>query len=215
MGQNIANREIQLTIQGQTVSSNFGTIDAAQYNMEQLIHAGIHSSLILSKLTTLAPAEEQLLQQLATLSQQAYLQLKEHPNFVDYLMHASPLRYYADTNIGSRPAKRGAGGKLTLKDLRAIPFVGSWSQLKQNVTGYYGLGTALEALERDDPAAFAGLQRGVRGWRFLTYALSNIESNLASRDTALMRDYAALVTDREVRESFLARILDGLVGKPR
>lgn len=147
MGQNIANREIQLTIQGQTVSSNFGTIDAAQYNMEQLIHAGIHSSLLLSKLSTLDAAEEHLLHQLATLSQQAYLLLKEHPNFVDYLMHASPLRYYADTNIGSRPAKRGSSGKLTLKDLRAIPFVGSWSQLKQNVTGYYGLGTALQKMK--------------------------------------------------------------------
>jgi phosphoenolpyruvate carboxylase len=73
--------------------------------------------------------------------------LKSHPYFLDYLCHASPLRFYAETNIGSRPAKRGASGKLSLQDLRAIPFVGAWSQMKQNVTGYYGVGTALKIME--------------------------------------------------------------------
>ena len=147
MGQNIANQEIQLTIQGQTVSSNFGIIDAAQFNMEQLVHAGISNSLQTSRLTTFEPAEEALLDELGALSRDAYLQLKNHPNFVDYLSHASPLRFYAATNIGSRPAKRGGSAKLSLKDLRAIPYVGSWAQLKQNLTGYYGLGSALKAME--------------------------------------------------------------------
>ena len=59
---------------------------------------------------------------------------------MDYLIHISPLKFYGETNIGSRPAKRGASGKINLEDLRAIPFVGAWSQLKQNVTGYYGVG---------------------------------------------------------------------------
>jgi phosphoenolpyruvate carboxylase len=56
------------------------------------------------------------------------------------------MRFYAQANIGSRPAKRGQG-ELTLNDLRAIPFVGAWSQIKQNVPGFYGVGSALEALE--------------------------------------------------------------------
>jgi phosphoenolpyruvate carboxylase len=59
----------------------------------------------------------------------------------------SPLRFYAETNIGSRPAKRGVGSRLSLKELRAIPFVGAWSQLKQNLTGYYGVGSAFRAME--------------------------------------------------------------------
>jgi phosphoenolpyruvate carboxylase len=63
------------------------------------------------------------------------------------LLHVSPLRFYAETNIGSRPTKRGSGAKLSLQDLRAIPFVGAWSQLKQNVTGYYGVGSALKKME--------------------------------------------------------------------
>ncbi len=147
MGKNISSQEIQLTIQGQTVSSNFGTIDAAQYNIEQLIHAGISNELFSSKTITLQPEEEALLQQLAADSFSSYNTLKNHPYFIDYLAHVSPLRFYSETNIGSRPASRKAG-KLTLNDLRAIPFVGSWSQLKQNVTGFYGVGSALQAADK-------------------------------------------------------------------
>lgn len=144
MGQNISNKEIQLTIQGQTVSSNFGTIDAAQFNIEQLIHAGISNELFNKRPGTLEPHEEAMLQHLADDSFDSYIKLKTHPYFTDYLAHVSPLRFYSETNIGSRPASRSASGKISLKDLRAIPFVGSWSQLKQNVTGFYGVGTALQ-----------------------------------------------------------------------
>lgn len=147
MGSEIANKEIELTVQGQTVSSNFGTIDAAQFNIEQLIHAGIGNALFSNGSSTLSQQEQHLLEELAKESYSAYTALKSHPYFMDYLYHASPLRYYAETNIGSRPAKRGAGGKLTLQDLRAIPYVGAWSQMKQNVTGYYGVGSALKAME--------------------------------------------------------------------
>ncbi len=147
MGKDISNKEIQLTIQGQTVSSNFGTIDSAQYNIEQLIHAGISNALFSTKEVTLNDEEKRLIQTLADDSYKSYIELKDHPYFVEYLSHASPLRFYAETNIGSRPAKRGGSSKLSLKDLRAIPYVGAWSQLKQNVTGYYGVGTALHKLD--------------------------------------------------------------------
>ena len=148
LGKNISSKEIQLTIQGQTVSSNFGNIDSAQFNLEQLIHAGISNEILANKETNLDDDEESLIQQLADISFDSYTQLKNHPDFVDYLVHASPLRFYSDTNIGSRPAKRGASSKFSLKSLRAIPFVGAWSQLKQNVTGYFGVGTALQKLEQ-------------------------------------------------------------------
>jgi phosphoenolpyruvate carboxylase len=149
MGKNISNKEIQLTIQGQTVSSNFGTIDAAQYNIEQLIHAGISNDIFSNKSITLEKEEEILLQEMADESFNSYTTLKNHPDFMDYLIHISPLKFYSETNIGSRPAKRGGGGKINLEDLRAIPFVGAWSQLKQNVTGYYGVGAALQKMERE------------------------------------------------------------------
>lgn len=148
MGRNISNKEIQLTIQGQTVSSNFGTVDSAQFNIEQLLNAGISNGLFGTKGKTLEPAEELLLQELADESFQAYTKLKNDPGFLDYLSQISPLKFYNETNIGSRPSKRGGAARLSLKDLRAIPFVGAWSQLKQNVTGYYGVGQALQAMEQ-------------------------------------------------------------------
>ncbi|MET0242124.1 MAG: phosphoenolpyruvate carboxylase [Flavitalea sp.] len=148
MGKNISNKEIQLTVQGQTVSSNFGTIDTAQFNLEQLIHAGISNDLFTTRNVTLTEKEEDLLDELGDESFKAYTDLKKHPDFLDYLSHISPLKFYGQTNIGSRPTKRGGTAKLDLKDLRAIPYVASWSQLKQNVTGYFGLGTALEQLEK-------------------------------------------------------------------
>ncbi|WP_347160008.1 phosphoenolpyruvate carboxylase [Pontibacter chitinilyticus] len=148
MGSNIASKEIQLTIQGQTVSSNFGTPDAAQYNIEQLIHAGISNALFTARASTLSGNEEILLQQLSDVSFDAYSELKNNPNFLEYLNYASPLRYYAEANIGSRPSKRKPG-KLNLNDLRAVPYVGSWSQLKQNLPGYYGVGKAFSKFEQD------------------------------------------------------------------
>ena len=147
MGHDISNKEIQLTVQGQTVSSNFGIIEAAQFNIEQLINAGISNDLLSSKEDTLTRSEEKLLKQLSEYGYDSYIELKNHPAFVDYLAEISPLRFYSETNIGSRPTKRGKTSGLALKDLRAIPFVGAFSQLKQNVTGYYGVGTALQKVE--------------------------------------------------------------------
>jgi phosphoenolpyruvate carboxylase len=148
MGRNISNKEIQLTIQGQTVSSNFGTIDSAQYNIEQLLNAGISNDLFADDEKILSDKDEELIDELADESLQSYKILKDDPDFLNYLSQISPLKFYAETNIGSRPAKRGSSSRLSLKDLRAIPFVGAWSQLKQNVTGYYGVGTALQALDK-------------------------------------------------------------------
>jgi phosphoenolpyruvate carboxylase len=148
MGKEIANKEIQLTIQGQTISTSFGNTDAARYNMEQLLHAGITNKLFSVKEKTLTNEEELVMEELATESLQAYIDLKNHPEFMNYLSNVSPLKFYGETNIGSRPSKRGSSAKLTIKDLRAIPFVGSWSQLKQNLTGYYGVGTALQVMDK-------------------------------------------------------------------
>lgn len=173
MGKEISNQEIQLTIQGQTVSSSFGTIDSAQFNIEQLLHAGISNDLFSSRKVTLEPAEEALLEELAGVSFDAYKELKNSPDFLDYLLHVSPLRFYADTNIGSRPAKRNTSSSFTLKDLRAIPFVGAWYQLKQNVTGYYGVGAALQHL--DKAGRFAEVKRLYRESLFFKTLIDNCE----------------------------------------
>ncbi|HEX5653493.1 MAG TPA: phosphoenolpyruvate carboxylase, partial [Chitinophagaceae bacterium] len=173
MGHNISNKEIQLTIQGQTVSSNFGTVDSAQFNIEQLLNAGISNDLFSTRNITLSEKEEDLLEEMSIAGYQAYKKLKDHPYLADYLLQASPLRFYSETNIGSRPSRRGAASGLSLKDLRAVPFAGSWSQLKQNVTGYYGVGSALKEMEAR--GRFPALQKLYRESLFFKTLLDNCE----------------------------------------
>ncbi len=146
LGPTIEDKEVQITIQGQTVSSNFGTNDSSQYNLEQLISSGIKNRIDGDR-NRLSDADRATMDNLAEVSYQTYKEFKGHPMFIPYLERMSTLKYYAKTNIGSRPSKRGTSDKLVFSDLRAIPFVGSWSQLKQNVPGFYGVGTALKQYE--------------------------------------------------------------------
>jgi phosphoenolpyruvate carboxylase len=148
MGKNISSKEIQLTVQGQTISSNFGTIDSASFNIERLVSAGLSNNVLNNKNYTLEKEKEMLFKEMAANSLVTFTKLKNHPQFVSYLYNISPIKYYSDTNIASRPTKRNSTSAMSLNDLRAIPFVGAWSQLKQNVTGYYGVGTALQNLDK-------------------------------------------------------------------
>src|SRR5699024_5558909 len=81
-------------------------------------------------------------------SYKAYQVIKNDPLYLKYLNYVSPLKYYGKTNIGSRPSKRSKT-ELSLDSLRAVPFVGSWSQIKQVVPGFFGVGSALEQLEKE------------------------------------------------------------------
>ncbi|HEY0458342.1 MAG TPA: phosphoenolpyruvate carboxylase [Pyrinomonadaceae bacterium] len=202
MGKEIASDSIELTIQGQTVSSNFGTVEAAQFNIEQLIHAGVYNHLFTERAETFTENEENLMQALADASFRAYEDLKNHPRFLDYLSDVSPLKFYAETNIGSRPAKRSAEKKLTLEDLRAIPFVGAWSQLKQNVPGFYGVGSALRALEGNLEEIRALYHSNL----FFKTLLDNCEMAMQKSDfslTAFLNDHDAYGTIwRKIRDEY-------------
>ena len=138
-GGNISNKEIQLTIQGQTITSTYGTTEQFIHNCDQLVTAGISEPT-----KDISPENRDLINDLATKSYEKYMSLKSHDKFLDYLEEKSTLHYYKKAKIGSRPGKRGNKAKLELTDLRAISFVGSWSQLKQNVPGYFGIGSALQ-----------------------------------------------------------------------
>ena len=147
LGDSIESDEIQITVQGQTISSNFGTINSCQYNLEQLLSSGIANRVFNNSSSELSDEDRQTMVELAETSYQAYQDFKSHPKFLPYLEHMSTLKFYAKTNIGSRPSKRGKSKSLDFSALRAIPFVGSWSQLKQNVPGFYGVGLSLEKFE--------------------------------------------------------------------
>jgi phosphoenolpyruvate carboxylase len=146
MGKEIANDHIQLTIQGQTISSQYGSFDTAQYNIEQLINAGVVSSLDNND-DTLKPREKALIEKMAQDSHKSFVALREDPLFLKYLEKFSPINLLSQINISSRPVKRNSGTELKLEDLRAISFVTAWSQVKQNIPGFYGVGTALKAIK--------------------------------------------------------------------
>jgi phosphoenolpyruvate carboxylase len=115
--------------------------------------------------------EKQLMDNLADEGHQAYLALKNHPQFVPYLQKATPLVFFGDTNIGSRPVKRNQDQALNLDDLRAIPFVGAWAQMKQNIPGFFGVGTAIAHLT--DQGRLSDLQKLYHDSLFFRTLLGN------------------------------------------
>lgn len=149
LGDRVENAEIQVTIQGQTISANYGKQASCTYNFEQLLSAGLENHLYSDAERNLSDSQRELIEELANLGYEAYKDLKSHKKFVPYLEHVTPLKYFGMTNIGSRPLKRGKDSGLKFEDLRAIPFVGSWAQMKQNIPGFYGVGAAISALKED------------------------------------------------------------------
>ena len=147
LGSEIENQEIQLTVQGQTISSNFGTTESCRYNLENLLSAGVANQIYKNESINLSDSDKKIIDELSEIGYQKYLSFKNHPKFIPYLEQMSTLNYYSKTNIGSRPSKRNASESLDFADLRAIPFVGSWSQMKQNVPGFFGVGSALKHFE--------------------------------------------------------------------
>ena len=177
LGPTIENKEIQLTVQGQTISSNFGTQDAAQYNIEQLLSAGISNEIFSSAKNLMTKNDVKIMEDLASSSYKVYSDFKNHPKFLPYLERMSTLKYYAKTNIGSRPSKRSNSSELNFSDLRAIPFVGSWSQLKQNVPGFFGVGTALKKFE--DNGEFDKVQKFYQNSDFFQTLIGNSMMSLS------------------------------------
>ena len=184
LGPDVETREVQTTKQGQTISSNFGTSRSASYNLELLLTAGIQHRVIQPEQCRWTPAQRVLMDELAERSHAEYSALKAHPVFMEYLSTYGTLKHYGDTNIASRPTSRKQDGPLTLDDLRAIPFVGSWSQLKQNVPGFFGIGTALSSLDkegrleeaaelyRNQPLFAALLENSMQSMRKCNFALT-------------------------------------------
>lgn len=149
MGEKIANDHLQLTIQGQSISSLYGSFDTAHYNIEQLLQAGLNSTLYPRAGDTLSVENKDLINKMAEKSHERYLALRQHPLFLEYLETFTPLKLLSKINISSRPVKRNSSSKLRLEDLRMISFVTAWSQIKQGIPGFFGVGTALQNIEEE------------------------------------------------------------------
>jgi len=165
---NIEQLETQLTIQGQTISSNFGTKEMARYHIEQLYTANLENLMFPAQVED-PPAEYvPLLDQMSNIAFEAYRQLRDDDRLIAFLDEHSPLPLFDHLTIASRPVSRRATRKLELASLRAIPFVATWSVLKIQIPGFFGLGTALNALiEQGHEPDLVRLYRDSRFFRAL------------------------------------------------
>ncbi len=198
--------DLRVTEQGETIAQKYANLITATYNLELLV-AGAATTTLKHKLPS--PSFDDVhpvLDRFAKSSRAAYEGLLAADGFLTYFSEATPIDVLEQASIGSRPARRS--GKRTLSDLRAIPWVFSWNQSRHYLPGWYGIGTGLQEIRDSDPAAFALLAERASNWPFLRYALSNIESNIASVALDLMADYAALVGDAGIRERIYTRIAD-------
>jgi len=187
LAREIDDHEIQLTIQGQTISANFGTPAAATYNLEHLLSAGLAGRLFSTDGDTLNAEQEQLIDSLAQKAYESYTRLRNDPLFVSYLEEITPLKYLSEANIGSRPAKRNRGSKLKLEDLRAIPFGGAWMQMKQNILGYYGVGSALSQIILENHDNVAKISQLYQSSLLFKGLMDNAMQSLAHTNFALTR----------------------------
>jgi phosphoenolpyruvate carboxylase len=150
---------------------------------------------------------ESFMARLGDSSQAAYQQLLTADGFIEFYRQATVIDALENSRIGSRPARRTGKQGFSISDLRAIPWVFSWTQTRFYLPGWFGVGSGLAALKQEDPAGFAAFKQALPHSTFMSYVLTNVETNLASANLELMQGYAGLVEDVELREAFLGKII--------
>lgn len=189
--------DLRVTEQGEVIGQKYGTPATASYNLELLLAGTARSSLSLDSDGADDHEMTEVFEILANTSKDAYHHLVQHTGFLDYFRQATPIDVVERSTIGSRPSRRtGAAGWA---DLRAIPWVFSWSQARFFLPGWYGAGTALGRLAQDHTKLFRRLQGRLRIWPFARYVFNNLESGFASSDMEVAQWYADLVKDDSLR----------------
>ena len=140
-------------------------------------------------------------------SEAAYQKLLKTEGFIPFYREATIIDALENSRIGSRPSRRTGKKDFSLDDLRAIPWVFSWTQARFYLTGWYGVGSALNSIKQNNPADYQALKDGLKGSKFLQYALTSVETNLASANRELMIAYGDLCTDQALKERFMGIIL--------
>jgi phosphoenolpyruvate carboxylase len=200
--------DIRLTEQGETIEQKYANKINASYNLE-LLQAGTTTATLLYNRSKKKGYEfSDLMTKLAGESKAYYRQLIEHKDFLPFFSEATPIDAIESSKIGSRPARRT--GKRSLEDLRAIPWVFSWSQSRFNITSWYGIGKTFSDLMKSDKAEFERFKEGVVYDSFIRYVLTNIDTSLAATDEQIMNQYASLVRDSKVRKTMMDLILEEL-----
>lgn len=198
--------QIRLTEQGEVIGAKYGNPEVGRRNLEVLVAATLETSL---RPTGAEPTPQAFLDAMQALSDAAFAAYRalvyETPGFEQYFWESTVIAEIAGLNIGSRPASRKKGTRI--EDLRAIPWVFSWSQCRLMLPGWFGFGSAVQAfLARHGDGGLALLQRMNREWSFFATLLSNMDMVLAKSDLAIASRYAALVKDVALRDEIFGRI---------
>lgn len=201
------NGQIRITEQGEVIWSKYANPEIGRRNLETLMAATVEATLLDREGTdTEAPEYYEVMESLSAHAYAAYRRLVyETPGFTQFFREATPISEIADLNIGSRPTSRKPSGRI--EDLRAIPWVFSWSLARIMLPGWYGFGSAVEAhLAKGGDAALAQLQEMHRRWPFVQALLSNMDMLLSKSDLGIASRYAALVRDAKLREEIFGAI---------
>jgi len=192
---------IRLTEQGETISQKYANKSNAAYNLELL------AASALGKTVTDQPTDGAFhsiagtIDKLARASKKHYEAMMTEEGFIQFFRQATPIDAIEMSKIGSRPAKRT--GASTVQDLRAIPWVFSWSQARYNMTSWFGVGSALEDLRNESEEEYQKVKDALQSDAFVRYVITNVDTSLSSTDEDLMKAYAGLVDDEALREKFL------------
>ncbi len=199
---------LRITEQGEIIAAKYAEPVIAERNMETLLAATIESSLLdVEGLGDESESAYTNMDEIASLARSAYSKLvHETPGFVEYFTTSTPLSEIGALNIGSRPASRKQTEKIS--DLRAIPWVLSWTQSRVMLPGWYATGSAFEQWIGDDPDKLATLQRYYEKWPFFRTVMSNMAQVLAKSDMGLAHRYAQLVPDEVLRDKVFGMIVD-------
>lgn len=214
--------DMRLTEQGEVISNKYANPITALYNLE-LLQAGTTglSFGVFDKTNVVANGSDQspapnlstsrdylaqIVDQLYEYSLESYQDLVKSDAFVHFFAQATPIDIIEESRIGSRPARRT--GQRTFNDLRAIPWVFSWSQSRYFLTGWYGVGSALETLQHERPDDFSTLSENAINYMPFRYVITNASSAIAHVDTGIMRQWADLVDDEEIASYYLQEIVD-------
>lgn len=200
--------DMRLTEQGETISQKYANKINALFNLE-LLMAGTAGTTILHKFTDKKAYHfADKFEFLATTSKKHFQALLNHKSFMHFFGQATPIDVIEQSKIGSRPSRRT--GKRTLGDLRAIPWVFSWSQSRFNITSWYGVGSALEDFLKHYPNDFEQLRKEAESVSLIRYVLTNVDTSVAATDDMVFNWYANLVDDKKVKSDILDLITEEL-----
>lgn len=199
---------IRLTEQGETIAQKYANKVNAAYNLELLAANTLSKTLLDRKAKRKFHAHAEVIEWLAEESKARYESLIKSDGFVSFFRSATPIDAIEISKIGSRPAKRT--GASTLEDLRAIPWVFSWTQSRYHMTSWFGLGSALKKMNLEQPMYYQTLKESLKSDAFLRYVFTNVDTSLAATDESIMQHYGELVVDEALRQNFLSKFLEEL-----